>query len=136
MKEFGKGELDPETERIGAEVVDAGYKVHRIMGAGLLENIYESCLAKEFLKRTIPFERQKNVPAYYGEDLLDERMRVDLSVAGRVIAEVKSVEALMPIHEAQVITYLKLTGCELGFLMNFNTKYFKDGTRRIVLSKK
>ncbi len=106
------------------------------MGPGLLENVYESCMTKEFEKRKTSFERQKFVPVYYGEDLLEEKLRVDLLVAGKVVVEVKAVEKLVPVNEAQVITYLKLTGCELGYLLNFNTKYFKDGIQRIVLSKK
>lgn len=136
MKEFIKKDLPEEVERIGAEVIDAAFTVYKVMGPGLLESVYESCLAKELEKRKVLFERQKAVPIYYGNDLLDEKLRIDLLVASKVVVEVKSVEELMPVHEAQVITYLKLTGCELGFLTNFNVKHFKDGIQRIVLSKK
>jgi len=116
--------------------VDAAYTVHREMGPGLLESIYESCLAKEFRKRNVRFERQKQVSVYYASEPLDEKLRLDLMVGEKVVVEVKAVEGLMPIHEAQLLTYLKLTGCELGYLINFNVKFIKNGFQRVVLSKK
>jgi GxxExxY protein len=136
MKGFEKNDLPQETELIGSAVVDAAYVVHREMGPGLLESIYESCFAKELEKRKIHFERQKGIPVYYGKEPLDEKLRLDLMVAEKIVVEVKAVETLMPIHEAQLLTYLKLTGCELGFLVNFNVRFIKDGIRRIVLTKK
>ena len=136
IRNFEKKELDAETEGLGAAVVDSAFAVHQEMGPGLLENIYESCLVKEFQKRIIPFERQKPVPVFYGNEPLEEKFRLDLMVGGKVVIEIKTVDALMPIHEAQLLTYLKLTGCELGYLINFNVKLIKDGIQRVVLTKK
>ena len=133
---FGKDDLPEETNRIAALVVDAAFKVCKEMGPGLLESIYESCLAKEFDKRKIPYERQKPVQVYYCGEPLEDKLRLDFLVDEKVIVEIKSVESLMPIHEAQVITYLKLTKCELGLLVNFNVALIKNGIQRVVLSSK
>ncbi|HTC21531.1 MAG TPA: GxxExxY protein [bacterium] len=117
-------------------VVEAAFTVHREMGPGLLESIYESCLVKELQKRNVRFERQKSLPVHYFGELIDEKFRLDLMVEDKVVIEVKAVEALLPIHEAQLLTYLKLTGCEIGLLINFNVRLIKDGIQRVVLSKK
>lgn len=105
------------------------------MGPGLLESIYESCLVKEFSKRGLPFERQKGVTVHYLGEPIDEKLRLNLLVADKVIVEVKAVDALMPIHEAQLMTYLKVTGNKLGFLFNFNVRWMKSGIKRVVFTK-
>ncbi len=136
VKKFGKDDISIEKNDIARTVVDAAFAVHREMGPGLLESIYESCLVKELQKRNVGFERQKCIPIHYAGELLDEKFRLDLLVEEKIIVEIKAVEELLPIHEAQVLTYLKLIGCEIGFLINFNVRFIKDGIRRIVLSKK
>jgi GxxExxY protein len=134
-KPFGKTDLPKEIEQIGKEIVDSAYKVHHAMGPGLLESIYESCLVKEFSKRGLSFERQKGVTVHYLGEPIDEKLRLDLLVADKVIVEVKSVDALAPIHEAQLMTYLKVTGNKLGFLFNFNVRWMKSGIKRVVFTK-
>ncbi|HVZ79477.1 MAG TPA: GxxExxY protein [bacterium] len=131
-----KTDLPKEVERIGKEVVDSAYKVHHAMGPGLLESIYESCLVKELSKRGLSFERQKNVTVHCLGEPLDEKLRLDLLVADQVIVEVKSVEALLPIFDAQLMTYLKVTGRSLGFLFNFNVRWMKNGIKRVVYTKR
>ncbi len=121
--------------QIARLVVDSAFAVHREMGPGLLESIYESCLCKELQKRGIPLERQKSIEIYYAGEVLEEKFRLDLLVDGKIVVEVKAVEKLLPIHEAQLLTYLKLTGCEAGFLINYNVRYIRDGIRRVVLDE-
>lgn len=120
-------------EAIGRDVVDSAFHVHAELGPGLLESAYEHCLIHELTSRGVPVERQVQVPVHYKDTRIDAGFRLDLLVAGRVIVEIKSVEKLMPIHQAQMMTYLRLTGCRLGFLVNFNTKLFKDGLKRVVM---
>jgi len=122
-----------ETDRIAKQVVDAGFQVHQALGPGLLESAYEECLAHELTGRDIPFERQIALPVRYKGRQLDAGYRIDLLVAAGVIVEVKAAETLLPIHHAQILTYLKLSGCRLGFLMNFNVRLFKQGVRRVVV---
>jgi GxxExxY protein len=136
LRNFTKNDLPEQTNRVAAIVVDAIYAVYKEMGPGLLESIYESCLVKEFQKRNVSFERQKPISVYYHGEPLDEKFRLDCLVDNKVVVEIKAVETLLPIHEAQVLTYLKLTACEIGLLVNFNTRFIKDGIQRIVLSKK
>lgn len=135
MGEFKLPGISKETNDLTEVIVDAAMVVRKTMGPGLLESIYESCLVKELEKRKIRVERQKQVPVYYGKDLLDEKLRLDLMVGEKVVVEIKSVESLLPIHEAQLLTYLKITGCEVGFLMNFNVRLFKDGIERVALAR-
>lgn len=120
-------------DSIARGVVDAGLKVHRVLGPGLLESAYEACLVHELLQRDIAVQRQVSLPVVYDGLELDVGYRLDLLVAGEVIVEIKAVEALSRLHEAQVLTYLKLSRRRLGFLINFNTRLFKDGVRRIAL---
>jgi GxxExxY protein len=135
MSQLTKKDIPEETNRITEVIVDAIFTVHKKMGPGLLESIYESCLVKELQKRNIRFERQKQVVVFYGDEPLDEKLRLDLLVENKVVVEIKAVESLLPIHEAQVLTYLKLTGCEVGLLINFNVRWMKDGIQRVVLSR-
>lgn len=120
-------------DHIARSVVDAGLKVHRALGPGLLESAYEACLLHELLQRDIAVQRQGALPVVYDGLELDVGYRLDLLVAGEVIVEVKAVEAISRLHEAQILTYLKLSRRRLGFLMNFNTCLFKDGVRRLAL---
>ena len=124
---------DRETENLAAELVDAALKVHRTLGPGLLETVYEACLCQELYLRKIPFKRQVSVPIIYEGVTLDAGLRLDVVVADRIVVEIKAVERLIPLFDAQVLTYLKLTGMELGLLINFNVSLIKNGIRRIVL---
>jgi GxxExxY protein len=120
-------------DRVARCVVDAGLKVHRALGPGLLESAYEACLVHELLKRGVAVQRQVSLPVAYDGLELDAGYRLDLLVADEVIVEVKAVESLSRLHEAQILTYLKLSRRRLGLLMNFNTCLFKEGVRRIAL---
>ena len=128
-------DLPAEMNRITGAVVDAAFAVHKNMGPGLLESIYESCLIRELKKRNLAFERQRPIQVIYDGEPLEEKLRVDLIVEGKVIIELKAVDALLPIHEAQLLTYLKLTGCEIGLLINFNVRLIKNGIQRVALSR-
>lgn len=125
--------IAPEIEAVAKIVVDAGFRVHSALGPGLLESAYEHCLAYELESRGCVVGRQVVLPIVYGAVKLDAGYRLDLLVAGAIVIEVKSVEALAPVHQAQLLTYLKLSGHRLGFLMNFNVALFKRGLRRFVL---
>lgn len=115
------------------EIIGAAIDVHKELGPDLLESAYEECLAHEFLLRNIPYERQKPMPVVYKDVKLDCGYRLDFLVAGLVVVELKAVDALAPIHEAQVLTYLKLSQCKLGLVINFNVPVLKDGIKRLVL---
>jgi GxxExxY protein len=125
--------IPQEIEAIAKKVVDAGFHVHTALGPGLLESAYEHCLAYELERRGCAVIRQVALPIVYEGVKLDAGYRLDLLVAGAIVVEVKSVEALAPIHQAQLLTYLKLSGCRLGFLMNFNVPLFKQGLKRMAL---
>lgn len=113
-------------------IFDLGLKIHKNLGPGLLESAYEECLFYEISKAGLFVEKQKPIPLIYEEVKLDIGYRIDLLVEKSVVIEVKSCEALNDVHLAQVLTYLKLSGCRLGLLINFNTNLFKNGYRRIL----
>ena len=113
-------------------VVDAAYRVHSQLGPGLLESVYETCLCHEFKQRGVPFQSQVAWPVIYDGVQLDAGLRLDLLVDNSVIVEIKAVEKMNPLFEAQLLTYLKLTGHRLGLLINFNVPRIADGIRRIV----
>ncbi len=113
-------------------VFNAGLKVHKALGAGLLESAYEECLYYELCKLNLKVEKQKVLPLIYEEVKLDAGYRIDLMLEGKLIIEVKSVEALNDLHLAQILTYLKLSNCKLGLLINFNTVLFKNGIKRVI----
>ncbi len=115
-------------------IIGAAIEVHRVLGPGLLESAYEECLARELTLRNIKFERQKPLPVVYKDVKLDCGYRLDLLVEGRVVLELKTVESLAPIHEAIMLTYLRLSGCQIGLLINFHTQILKDGIKRLVLN--
>jgi GxxExxY protein len=122
-----------DEDSLSHEIIGAAIEVHRNLGPGLLESAYEQCLAHELSQRGIAFELEKSVPVEYKGVKLNCGFRLDLLVGGLVIVEVKAVEALTPTHSAQIMTYLKLTGCKLGLLLNFNEWRLADGIKRIVL---
>jgi GxxExxY protein len=131
--EIGREGRNAEINDLTEEIIGAAIEVHRALGPGLLESAYEECLAHELALRQIPFERQKPVSLTYKGDVIDVGFRADIVVGGRVLVELKAVDALQPIHDAQVLTYLKLTGLRLALLMNFNTKILVDGIWRIAM---
>jgi GxxExxY protein len=114
-------------------VIGAAIEVHRALGPGLLESAYEECLCRELALRRIPFERQVSLPVEYKGLRLDCGYRIDLLADSQVVVEIKAVEELLPVHEAQLLTYLKLGGWKVGLLINFNTELLKRGIRRLVL---
>ena len=113
-------------------IVDSALQVHRALGPGLLESAYEECLFYELRKNGLFVEKQKPLPLLYEEVKLEVGYRVDLLVNHKVIIEIKSVERLTDVHLAQILTYLKLSECKLGLLINFNVKLIKDGIQRVV----
>jgi len=121
------------TDRAAREVVDAAFHVHRELGLGLLESAYESCMVAELVSRGIGFDRQRLLPIEYKGKTLDAGYRADLIVEKSVLVELKSVEQLQPVHRAQVLTYLKLSGLRIGILANFNVPRIKDGLIRLAL---
>ena len=123
----------PCLESIGSHVVDAAIKVHTALGPGLLESAYEHCLAFELSQRGLKVERQVPLPIIYRGMKLDAGYRLDLLVDGQVIVEIKSADSIPRLFEAQVLTYLKLSGRRLGYLLNFNVGLMRDGLRRLVL---
>ncbi len=120
-------------ERLAAVIVDSGLKVHKALGPGLLESVYEHCLVHELRKRGHAPLQQVSQPIVYDGVTIDPALRIDLIVDGEIVVEVKSVETILPVHQSQLLTYLKLSGCRLGFLMNFNVPLFKDGLRRLIV---
>lgn len=121
-------ELNELTEKI----IGAAIAVHRELGPGLLESAYEVCLEFELRGRGLGVERQKELPVIYRGLKIDAGYRIDLLVNGKVILELKAIDSLAPIHEAQTITYLKLSGCKVGLLINFNVQLLKNGIKRLV----
>jgi GxxExxY protein len=118
---------------LSGQIIGAAIEVHRALGPGLLESAYQVCLAHELSLRGIPFEREKALPIEYKGVRLDCGYRLDFVVSGKVVVEIKAVDALHPVHEAQLLTYLKLTNCKVGLLINFNVRVLKDGVKRMVL---
>jgi GxxExxY protein len=124
--------LDVELNEISRHVVDAAMTVHSVLGPGLLENAYEACLKHELVKRGLEVGQQVALPVVYDGVQIDLGYRLDLLVAGEVIVELKAVEKVTPLHEAQLLSYLKLSGRKLGLLINFNVVHLKDGIKRMV----
>jgi GxxExxY protein len=123
-----------DTNAVTEKVIGAAIEVHRALGPGLLESAYEECLAAELALRGIRFERQKPVPLLYKGSNIGLGFRLDLVVEDAVAVELKAVDQILPIHEAQVLTYLKLTGLQVALLLNFNVKLLPNGIRRLVLN--
>ncbi len=124
--------LNLKLEEIGRAIVNAAFKVHKELGPGLLEKVYEVCLAHELRKVGYHVERQLDIPIHYDGLVFDDGLRLDLMVDNLVIIETKAIEIVNPVWEAQVISHLKMTGKELGFLINFNVPLIKNGIKRFV----
>ncbi len=122
-----------EANELTGKVIGAGIEVHKILGPGLLESAYEACLCVELDRLKIVYERQKNLPVEYKGIKLDCGYRLDLLFPGVLIVELKACERLLPIHQAQLLTYMKLMGIKTGLLINFNVPVLKDGLKRMVL---
>ena len=121
-----------DINELTGQVIGAAIEVHRTLGPGLLESTYEECLCIELGLREFPYERQKELPVEYKGVKLDCGYRLDIVVANRLILELKACESLQPIHEAQLLTYLKLSGIKVGLLINFNVSVLKEGIKRLV----
>jgi GxxExxY protein len=124
--------MEQNPNEITQTIIGAAMAVHREFGPGLLESAYEACLAYELVQRGLKVERQKALPVIYHGVQLDCGYRIDMLVEDQVVVELKAVERLEPIHEAQLLSYLKLSGCKVGLLINFNVKVLKNGIRRLV----
>ena len=122
-----------DIEAIFKIILDCSFKVHSELGPGLLESAYEECLFYELMKNGLKVEKQKALPLIYDDVKLEIGYRVDLFVENLIVVEIKSVEALNEIHLAQILTYLKLSNCKLGLLVNFNVKQLKNGFKRVIL---
>ena len=120
-------------QELTEQIIGALIDVHRALGPGLLESAYQACLARELCLRELSFEQEKPLPVEYKGVMLDCGYRLDFIVAGKVIIELKAVEAFQPVHEAQLLTYLRLAGCRVGLLVNFNVPVLKRGIKRMVL---
>ena len=120
-----------EINNLTGEVIGAAIEVHKAMGPGLLESTYEECLCIELGLRNIPFERQKEIPIEYKGFNLNHAYRLDIVVPNELIVELKACENLEPIHDAQLLTYLKLSGIKVGLLINFNVPVLKEGIKRL-----
>ena len=125
-------EPDPEQDRVASQIVDDALAVHMRLGPGLLESVYEQCLSYELELRGILVRRQVQQPIVYKNIKINAGFRLDMVVGECIVVEVKAAEKLLPVHEAQLLTYLRLSGFRLGFLLNFNVPLIKDGIRRII----
>lgn len=125
--------MDIYTEDVFKDILDSSFRVHTALGPGLLESAYEECLFYELKQTGLDVERQKALPLVYKEVKLDAGYRIDLLVENRIIVEIKAVESMADIYMAQILTYLKLSDCHLGLLVNFNVKHLKDGIKRVIL---
>ena len=117
---------------LAREIVDAAYTVHKELGPGLLESVYEAALCHELLERNILFSRQHWIPVTYKNLPVMDAFRADILVGGKVIIELKSMETILPVHKKQLITYLRLSECRLGLLINFGSDLIKNGITRVV----
>ena len=126
-----QGNLE-ELNRISGLILQSSIEVHKQLGPGLLESVYEVCLIKELISKGLKVQRQVLLPVVYKQEMLDLDFRIDLLVNDEVIVELKAIEGILPVHEAQLLTYLKLAGKRLGLLINFNEALLKDGIKRIV----
>lgn len=125
--------MNPQINRLTHQIIGAAIDVHRHVGPGLLESAYRKCLCRELFLKGLPFEYEKPLPLEYKGTRLDCGYRVDIVVGGKVAVEVKSIEALAPIHDAQLLTYLRLGGWPVGLLINFNVLVLKDGIHRRIM---
>ena len=124
-------EPSAELDEIARQIVDSSIVVHRELGAGLLESVYEVCLEDVLIARGFLIARQSPIPVKFQNRIIESAFRADMIVNGKVLIEIKSIDKLAGIHDAQILTYMKLSGIELGFLLNFNSILMKDGIKRI-----
>jgi len=120
-------------EEMTEKIIASAIEVHRHLGPGLLESAYEECYCHELRLQKVPFERQKPLPLEYKGVKLDCGYRMDVVADGKAVVEIKCVDKILPVHEAQLLTYLKLSGLRVGLIINFHTRYIKDGIKRLVL---
>jgi len=125
--------IPSEVELVGKKVLDGAFKVHTSLGPGLLESVYEACLAYEIRKGGLTVETQVALPVIYDNVRVDAGLRIDMLVEKCVIVELKSVDTMNPVYKAQLLTYLKLTNCRLGYLINFNVPHLREGFIRMVV---
>ena len=125
--------LSEHEESIATQIVDAAYTVHKNLGPGLLEKIYETCFCHELAKRNLSFQRQVNVPVKYDNILFDEEVRLDVLVENLVVCELKAAEFYNALWDAQLLGYMKLAGKRLGFIINFNISVIRHGIKRIIM---
>ena len=122
-----------EVTQLSYEIIGFAIKVHKKLGPGLLESAYTECLFYELVERGLKAEKQKPLPLIYKEVRLDAGYRIDLFIEDQIVVEIKSIDALADIHMAQILTYMKLSECKLGLLVNFNVLHLKEGIRRVIL---
>ncbi|MFP4312756.1 MAG: GxxExxY protein [Alphaproteobacteria bacterium] len=125
--------ISSKLDILGKDIVDCAFQVHKALGPGLLESIYQEAFIYELNSKSINFETQKTILIPYKDGFLNNKYRLDLLIEGQIIIELKCVEKLLPLHEAQILTYLKLTNLRLGYLINFNSPLIKDGIKRKAL---
>ncbi|MCD4747230.1 MAG: GxxExxY protein [Bacteroidales bacterium] len=125
--------LPAELEIIGKKIVDAAYTVHKNLGPGLLEKVYEICFCHELEKRGLKYQRQLDIPVVYDGLTFDEGLRLDVLVEDKVICELKALETVNPVWKAQILSHLKITGKRLGYLINFNVPLMKNGINRFII---
>ena len=125
--------MSKREELVAQKIVDAAYIVHKALGPGLLEKVYEVCFCHELSKRGITYQRQVDIPIVYDGIVFQDGLKIDVLIEGLIICELKAVVEINPVWEAQVLSHLKLTGKRLGFLINFNVPIIKDGIKRIIL---
>lgn len=125
--------MNEDINQLTEKIIGAGIEVHRLLGPGLLESAYQRALGHELRLRNIPFEEQKLCPVQYKDLVIDDAYRLDFLVGGVVVVELKTVDALLEVHEAQVLTYLKFTRCHIGLLMNFRSTILMRGLKRLAL---
>lgn len=118
---------------INYEIIGAAIEVHKVLGPGLLESVYEKCLEIEFIERGLKFQRQVLIPLNYKGKVIDSVLKLDFLVENSIVLELKSVDKILPVHEAQILTYMKLVKANMGLLINFNVPYLKEGIGRYVL---
>lgn len=133
MEKPGIRQINLGINEVTRSIIGAAIAVHRELGAGLLESVYEECMAYELTQRGMQFERQKPIPVIYRGIPFECGFRVDFLVASQVVVELKAVERVLPVHMAQTLTYLKLTGCKLGLILNFNVEQMVKGVKRVAL---
>ena len=125
--------LSKREESIAEKIVDAAFTVHKVLGPGLLERVYEVCFCHELSKRELKYQRQVDLPITYDGMIFDEGLRLDVLVEDLIICELKAVDEMNPVWNAQILSHLRLTGKRLGFLINFNVPFIKNGLNRIIL---